>query len=209
MTPEEEAAFQGISQGINQGMAFGNVDPYEDVNAYGTPVVKTQKSGLTRRGKVAIAVAGVAIVGGGTIWWNVHSADVEADRKEAAALEIQMKKLELEELRIRNEAKAKDEKSDKATAAARQASVNQCVKDSSDLVGKGYGSPSKSDVIADCKQQYDADMDGSDMAAAGSSKDANGSDGGGINSATLLGLVAGGALVIAVAANKGKKAASS
>lgn len=201
MTPEEEDAFQGISQGINQGMTFGNVDPYEDVNAYGTPVVKTQKAGLTRRGKVAIAVAGVAIVGGGTIWWNVHSAGVEADRKEAAALEIQLKKLELEELRIRNEAKAKGEKADKAAAAARQASVNQCVKDSSDQGGKGFGSPSKSDVIADCKQQYDADTDGSDMAAAGSSKDADG----GMNSATLLGLVAGAGLVIAVAANKGKK----
>ncbi|GGV51258.1 hypothetical protein [Streptomyces spectabilis] len=205
MTPEEEAAFQGISQGINQGMAFGNVDPYEDVNAYGTPVAKPQKAGLTRRGKVAIAVAGVAIAGGGTVWWNVHSAGVEADRKEAAALQVQMKKLELQELRIRNEARAKDEKSDQVDAAARQARVNQCVKDSSDVVGKGYGSPSRSEVIADCKQQYDADADGSGMAAAGSSKDT----GGGINSATLLGLVAGGGLVVAVAANRGRKAASS
>ncbi|MEV0604544.1 hypothetical protein AB0I82_35330 [Streptomyces sp. NPDC050315] len=207
MTPEEEYAFQGISQGINQGMAFGNDDPYEETNAYGTTVVKTQKAGLTRRGKVAIAVAGVAIVGGGTIWWNVHSAGVEADRKEAAALELQMKKLELEELKIRNEAKAKDEKSDRAAAAARQASVNQCVKDySSDLVDKGYGSPSKSEAIADCKQQYDA-VNGSDMAAAGSAEDASGSDGGGLNSAALLGIVVGGGLVIAVAANKGKKVA--
>ncbi|WP_244967310.1 hypothetical protein [Streptomyces cacaoi] len=204
MTPEEEAAFQGISQGINQGMAFGNVDPYEDVNAYGTPVVK-QKPGLTRRGKIAIAAAGVAIVGGGTIWWNIHSASVEADRKQAAALQVQMKKLELEELRLRNEAKAKDEESDKAAAAARQARVNKCVDDSSDLVGKGVGSPSKSDVIADCKQQYGAGVDGSDMAAAGSSKESGGGDGGGINSAALLGIVAGGGLVVAVAAKKGKK----
>jgi len=207
MTPEEEAAFQGISQGINQGMAFGNVDPYEDVNAYGSPVVKTQKTGLTRRGKVAIAVAGAAIVGGGTIWWNVHSAGVEADRKEAAALEVQMKKLELEELRIRNEAKAKNDEADKAAADARQASVNQCVKDSSDQVGDELGSPSKSDVIADCQQQYDAGLDGSDMAAAGSAEDGGGADDKGINSAALLGLIAGGGLVIAAAANKGKKAA--
>lgn len=207
MTPEEEAAFQGISQGISQGMAFGNVDPYEEMNAYGTPVVKPQKSGLTRRGKVAVAVAGVAIVGGGTIWWNVHSASVEADRKEAAALQVQMKKLELEEMQIRNKAEAEDAKSDKAAAAARQARIDQCVKDSSDLIGKGFGSPSKSDVIADCRQQYDAGVDGSDMAAAGSAQDANSSGGEGINSATLLGLVAGGGLVIAVAANRGRKAA--
>ncbi|WP_228449675.1 hypothetical protein [Streptomyces alkaliterrae] len=207
MTPEEEAAFQGISHGINQGMTFGNVNPYEDVNAYGTSVVKPQKAGLTRRGKIAIAVAGVAIVGGGTIWWNVHSASVEADRKEAAALQLQMKKLELEELRIRNEAKAKEDKADQAAAAARQARVDQCVKDLSDLVGKGYGSPSRADVIADCKQQYGEGVNGSDMAAAAAEKGTNG-DGGGINSATLLGLVAGGALVIAVAANKGKKTAA-
>jgi hypothetical protein len=207
MTPDEEAMFQSISQGINQGMAFGNDDPYEDVNAYGTPVTKNQKAGLTRRGKVAVAVAGIAIVGGGTIWWNVHSANVEADRKEAAALQVQMKKLELEELRIRNEAKAKEDKADQAAAAARQASVDRCVKASSHLLDKGYGAPSKSDVIADCKQQYDAGVDGSDMAAVGSAT-GSGGDGGGINSATLLGLVAGGALVVAVVANKGKKAAS-
>ncbi|MBB1260397.1 hypothetical protein H3147_16360 [Streptomyces sp. OF8] len=192
---------------MNQGMTFGNVNPYEDVNAYGTSVVKPQKAGLTRRGKIAIAVAGVAIVGGGTIWWNVHSASVEADRKEAAALQLQMKKLELEELRIRNEAKAKEDKADQAAAAARQARVDQCVKDLSDLVGKGYGSPSRADVIADCKQQYGEGVNGSDMAAAAAEKGTNG-DGGGINSATLLGLVAGGALVIAVAANKGKKTAA-
>lgn len=207
MTPEEEAAFQGISQGIDQGMTFGNADPYEDVNAYGSPIVKPQKAGLTRRGKLAIAVAGVAIVGGGTIWWNIHSAGVEADRKEAAALEIQMKKLELEELRMRNEAKAKDEKSAEAAAAARQASVARCVKDSSDQIGKGFGSPSKSDVIEDCKQQYDA-VDGSDMVAAGNASDAHGGGEGGLNSAALLGLVAGGGLVVAVAANKGKKTAA-
>ncbi|MBW1603561.1 hypothetical protein JJV70_15910 [Streptomyces sp. JJ66] len=192
------------------GMTFGNsapdASPYADEGPYGTPVVTQKKAGLTRRGKVAVAVAGVAIVGGGTIWFQVHSAAVAKDEKEAAALQIQMKTLELEEMRLRNEQARTDKKAAAAAADKTQAAVDQCVKDSSDLIGKGFGAPSRSDVVADCKQQYEA-VDGSDMAAASHARDAgDGGGGGGINSSALLGLVAGGGLVIAVFARKGKQA---
>ncbi|MEK8141603.1 hypothetical protein NKH18_00440 [Streptomyces sp. M10(2022)] len=114
MTPDEERAFEGIQAGMTAGMTFGNsapdASPYADEGPYGTPVMH-KKAGLTRRGKVAIAVAGVAIVGGGTIWFQVHSAAVAKDEKEAAALQIQMKKLELEEIRIRNEQARTDKRS--------------------------------------------------------------------------------------------------
>ncbi|MEU9796412.1 hypothetical protein AB0E27_38640 [Streptomyces sparsogenes] len=209
MTPEEEKAFEGIQAGMAAGMAFGNsapdASPYADEGPYGTPVVK-QKAGLTRRGKVAIAVAGVAIVGGGTIWFQVHSAAVAKDEKEAAALQIQMKKLELEEMRIRNEQASTDKKAAAASAEKIQAAVDKCVKDSSGLIGKGYRAPSRGDVVADCKQQYEA-VDGSGMQAVGNARDAAGNAGGGeISSPALLGLVAGGGLAIAVFARKGKKA---
>ncbi|WP_228388494.1 hypothetical protein [Streptomyces jumonjinensis] len=191
-------------------MTFGNsapnASPYADEGPYGTPVAKHKKAGLTRRGKVAIAVAGVAIVGGGTIWFQVHSAAVVKDEKEAAALQIQMKKLELEEMKIRNEQASTDKKAATASADKIQTAVDKCVKDSSDLIGKGYGSPTRSDVVADCKQQYEA-TDRSGMEAAGTARDTgNGGGGGGINSPALLGLVAGGGLAVAVFARKGKKA---
>ncbi|MDO0929756.1 hypothetical protein QQY24_32035 [Streptomyces sp. TG1A-8] len=167
--------------------------------------MKQKKAGLTRRGKVAIAVAGVAIIGGGTIWFQVHSAAVAKDEKEAAALQIQMKKLELEEMRIRNEQMSAEKKAAAASAEKIQAAVDKCVKDSSGLIGKGYGSPSRSDVVADCKQQYES-LDGSGMQAAGNAQNASNGGGGGINSSALLGLVAGGGLAVAVFARKGRKA---
>ncbi|MEU4954324.1 hypothetical protein [Streptomyces lavendulae] len=193
---------------MTAGMSFGNsapdASPYADEGPYGTPVVH-KKAGLTRRGKVAIAVAGVAIVGGGTIWFQVHSAAVAKDEKEAAALQIQMKKLELEEMRIRNEQASSDKKAATASAEKIQAAVDKCVKDSSGQLDKGYGSPPRSAIVADCKQQYET-ADGSGMQAAGSTLDAGNTGGGGINSPALLGLVAGGALAVAVFARKGKKA---
>lgn len=209
MTPDEERAFEGIQAGMTAGMTFGNsavdASPYADEGPYGAPVATHKKAGLTRRGKVAIAVAGVAIVGGGTIWFQVHSAAVAKDEKEAAALQIQMKKLELEEMRLRNEQARTDKKAAAASAEKVQAAVDKCVKDSADLIGTGYGAPSRGDVVADCKQQYEA-IDGSGMEAAGSARDAGGAEGGGgINSSALLGLVAGGGLAVAVFARKGKK----
>ncbi|MEV5568100.1 hypothetical protein AB0L54_35395 [Streptomyces sp. NPDC052196] len=193
---------------MTAGMTFGNsapdASPYADESPYGAPVVH-KKAGLTRRGKVAIAVAGVAIAGGGTIWFQVHSAAVAKDEKEAAALQIQMKQLELEEMRIRNAQASNDKKAAADSAEKIQAAVDKCVKDSSGQIGKGYGSPSRSAVVADCKQQYDS-LDGSGMQAAGSSQATGSGEGGGINSPALLGLVAGGGLAIAVFARKGKKA---
>ncbi len=209
MTPDEERAFEGIQAGMAAGMTFGNstpeASPYADEGPYGAPVAH-KKAGLTRRGRVAIAVAGVAIVGCGTIWFQAHSAAVAKDEKEAAALQLQMKKLELEEMRIRNEQASTEKKAAAASAEKIQAAVDKCVKDSSGLIGKGYGSPSRSDVVADCKQQYET-ADGAGMQAAGNAQDAAGdAEGGEIGSPALLGLVAGGGLALAVFARKGKKA---
>ncbi|MCR8945097.1 hypothetical protein NW249_23550 [Streptomyces sp. OUCMDZ-4982] len=189
-------------------MTFGNgypgASPYADEGPYGTPVMY-KKAGLTPRGKVAIAVAGVAIIGGGTIWFQAHSAAVAKDEKEAAALQVQMKQLELEEMRIRNEQASTDKKAAAASAEKIQAAVDKCVKDSSaDQRGKGYV-PSRSAVVADCKQQYET-ADGSGMQAAGSSQAAGNEGDGGINAPALLGLVAGGGLAVAMFARKGKKA---
>ncbi|MBZ2410794.1 hypothetical protein HX747_30695 [Streptomyces sp. L06] len=192
------------------GMSFGttvpDASPYADEGPYGTPVAKQEKAGLTRRGKVALVVAGVAVVGGGTIWFQVHSAAVAKETKEAAALQVQIKELELEEMRLRNEAAAVDRKAATASAERVQAAVDQCVEDSSDLADKSYGAPAMSAIVADCKQQY-GEAGGADMEAAGGAQDATGEGAGdGLNSPELLGLVAGGGLVLALFARKGRKA---
>lgn len=197
MTNHHDDEFDDIIEGGYHNSPYGMPT---GIPAHSIPV----KPGLTKRGKVAIAVASVAVAGTGFFWYQAHTAQVAKDEKEAAALEIQMKKLELEELRIRNDEKVKTSQAETAAREAVQARIDKCVKDSEDLIGKGYGSPSKSDVIADCQQQYSGAADGSDMAAAGSAT-TTGNGGGGINSAALLGLVAGGGLIVAVAANRGKR----
>lgn len=212
MTPEEERAFEGIQAGMAAGMNFGNsnpdTSPYADEGPYGTPVENRKKAGLTRRGKVAVAVVSVAIVGSGAIWFQAHCAAVAKDEKEAAALQLQMKRLELEEMKIRNDKAVADMEAASSSAAKVQAALDQCVKDTFAVVHKKYGTPSKSAVVADCKRQYETD--GSGMAAASSARDTSGEGdaggGGGVNSPALLGLVAGGALALAVFARKGKKA---
>ncbi|MFJ1958631.1 hypothetical protein ACIOGT_37245 [Streptomyces microflavus] len=213
MTPDEERAFEVIEAGMAAGMNFGNSDPdpspYADEGPYGSPVEYHKKAGLTRRGKVAVAVAGVAIVGGGTVWFQTYSAAVAKEEKEAAALQLQVKQLELEEMKIRNDRAAADMKAATASAAKIQAALDQCVKETFDQVSKEYGTVSKSAVVADCKRQYAPVVDGSGMAAASVARDAGGTGGGGgggVNSPALLGLVAGGGLALAVFARKGKKA---
>ncbi|MFD6658618.1 hypothetical protein ACFWEB_26155 [Streptomyces parvus] len=154
-------------------------------------------------------VASVAIIGSGTVWFQVHSAAVAKDEKEAAALQLQMKRLELEEMKIRNDKAIADMEAASSSAAKIQAALDRCVKDTFAVVHKDYGTPSKSAVVADCKRQY-ASADGSGMAAVSSASDTGGDGGtgggGGVNSPALLGLVAGGALALALFARKGKKA---
>ncbi|MGK4909706.1 hypothetical protein [Streptomyces albus] len=204
MTPEEEKAFEGIQAGMAAGMAFGDSASGDaalaDDGPYGTPVEKRRKAGLTRRGKIAVAAAGIAVVGGGTIWFQVHAAAVAKEEKEAAALQLQMKKLELEEMKLRNEQAVIDKKAAAASAAQIQAAVDKCVKNAD-------GALSRSAAVAECREQYAA-TDGSDIEVTGSDRDTGaGGGGGGINSPALLGLVAGGGLAVAVFARKGRKPA--
>lgn len=180
---------------------------YTDPGPYGTPA-QPVKPGLTKRGKIAIAVASVAVAGTGFIWYQGQSAQAAKDTKEAAALEIQMQKVELEKLKEVNKATVAQKKEKATEDAARQKFVNACVKADKGLVGKKMG-VTYSSVVGDCQAQYEGGVDGSDMAEAGSVSDAAGTDGGGgagINSSGLLALAAGGGLLVVLAANRGKKA---
>jgi hypothetical protein len=195
----------GFDQIINEEWHVNPTPEYNHQGPYGTPV-QPVKPGLTKRGKVAIAVASVAVAGTGFIWYQGESAQAAKDAKEAAALQIQMQKLELEKLKEINKATV-EQKNEQATEdAARQKFVDACVEADKGLVGKQMG-VTYSSVVDDCQGQYEGGTDGSDMAAAGSASDTASTDGGGgVNSAGLLALAAGGGLLVVVAANRGKKA---
>ncbi|WP_369211776.1 hypothetical protein [Streptomyces flavofungini] len=203
MTPEEEMAFNQIAKEYpmaerpNEYAQNNDYDPY---GPYGVPQAP-QKTGLTPRGKAAIAL-GIAIIGGGSIiGWNVHSSNEAEREQKAQEIALQQERLELERLKEMNRA---DEKESKATNAAdkiRQANVDACVKANASKVDKAtLGAPSHGDVVEDCQAQYPASADGSDMAAAGSASDGDG-EGGGLNDSMLAGAV----VVVAAVALFAKK----
>ncbi|MFG2970808.1 hypothetical protein ACGFZS_46820 [Streptomyces sp. NPDC048288] len=161
------------------------------------------KPGLTKRGKIAITVAALAVAGTGFFWYESNAAQAAKDAKDTAALEIQMKKLELEKLKEINKATVAQSK-EKATAdATRQKAVNACIEADKGLVGKQMGVTYKS-VVADCQSQFADDSDGTDMAAAGSST-STGSGGVGINSTGLLAIAGGGGLLVVMAASRARR----
>lgn len=170
--------------------------------------VQPVKPGLTRRGKVAITVAAVAVAGTGFFWYESHSAQVAADAKETAALQIQMKQLELEKLKEINKANATHSKEKATEDAERKKFVDACIDADKGLVGKQMG-VTYSSVVADCQDQFQTDtgksVDGTDMAAAGSARDT--ADGGiGINSTGLLAITGGLGLVVVLTAARSRKA---
>lgn len=182
-----------------------HVNPSEiiDQNPYGTPTT-VQKAGLTKRGKAALGIGAAVIAGGSLIGYQVHSANVAESEAKAQEIALKSQALELEKLRETNRANEVDRKEKASQAKVRQASVDTCVKDSADLVGKGFGSPSHHDIVSDCQAQY-ADVPSSgDMEAAASAQDTGNGSSGGVNQGLLIG---GGVLVLflAVAGKKGTR----
>jgi hypothetical protein len=182
-----------------------HVNPSENIdqNPYGAPV-QPSKPGLTKRGKAALGIGAAVIAGGGLIGYQVHSANVAASEAKTQELALKSQALELEKLREMNRANEADRKAKDGQAKARQASIDTCVKDSSHMVGKGFGSPSHRDIVTDCQTQY-ADVPSSgDMEAAASATDTGNSSGGGVNQGLLVG---GGVLVVflVAAAKKGTR----
>ncbi|MFF7476660.1 hypothetical protein [Streptomyces sp. NPDC008092] len=177
------------------------------INSHTSPYgnsVQPVKPGLTKRGKVAITVAAIAMAGTGFFWYESHAAQAAQDAKETAALEIQMKKLDLEKLKEINKATAAQSKEQAAADATRQKSVDACIDADKGLVGKQMGVTYKS-VVADCQSQFAAGqgVNGSDMAEAGSSTSTK-NGGGGINSTGLLAIAGAAGLLVVLAARRTK-----
>lgn len=183
---------------------FGDRDQaeYPSTGPYGTPV-HPQKPGLTKRGKVAIAVGAAVIGSGSLIGYQVHSSNAAQAEAKAQELQLKAEALELEKLREINRASEANRKTETTVEKARQADIDACVKANADRVGKAFGSPTRRDVVDDCQAQYSATTSDDDMAAASSSSDT--ANGGGLNPANTLVIAVGAAGLIVFAASKGRR----
>lgn len=177
----------------------------EQTTAYGS-AMQPVKPGLTKRGKVALAIGATVLAGGSMMAWQHYSAQAEENGLKAQELALKQQELRIQELKEINKATTAQKKEKATEDAARQKFVDSCVDADKGLVGKQMGVTYRS-VVADCQAQYQGNeggVDGTDMAAAGSVSDTSGGADG-INSGTLLGIAAGAGLLVAVAANRGRR----
>lgn len=183
---------------IIKGMRVNDPAEHLDPTPYGTTGQAT-KPGLTKRGKVAIGVGAAVIAGSSLIGYQMY----EANTMKARELELKAQALELEKFREANRVSQTTQKQASAQVKERQASVDACVKDQADQVGKAYGSPSYRDIVDACQAQYAGGPDAvSGLEATASTQPAGGGEG--VNQGALMGvLVLGGG--IAILTRKGKR----
>jgi len=189
---------------MNQEFPVNNPTEYIDNNPYGGHAAP-HKPGLTKRGKAALGIGAAVIAGGSLIGYQSYAASAAENEAKAKELSIKTQQLELAKMRELNRANQADRKAQVSDTETRQASINKCVKDQSDQIGKEYGSPSYRDVVDACQAQYSGTTaSGDDMQSAASSSQASSGDGGGVNNFVLLG---GGALAVLLvtAAKKGAR----
>ena len=182
-----------------------------DPNPYGPPAAHHAaagspqvKPGLTPRGKVALSVGAVVLVGGAFIGYQSHTATVAENANRAKEMEIQAQLLRIEEMKEINRANAKKETANTTQEKTRQASVDSCITTDKAMVGKGMGSPSYREVIDNCLARYSPQQNSTrfDTAAATTplSSTATGANEGGLSGFLVLGI--GAAAVLAFGAAK-------
>ena len=186
----------------NNGSEFDDIVNTETWGPYGSPQPQQVKPGPTKRGKVVLSIGAAVLAGTGILTWQHYDAAEKASQVKAQELSIQQQKLELEKLKVLSEANAKNAKTQAAQDASRQKQIDACVSHNKGLVGKQFGA-TYSSVLSDCQAQYASTGSTSGMQEAASSTDTTSSDGG-VSPGLLLAIGAGGALVIAVAANRGR-----
>jgi hypothetical protein len=196
MSPNDEYEFQRIT---GQQFPTETIDPAP----YGMHPHRV-KTGLTPRGKAALALSGAALAATALVGWQISSSNAaEADQK-AQELALKQQELRLKELQILGQQAAVNTKTATDQATAFQAKVDSCVKANKGLVGKQLGATYRS-VVDDCKAQYES-ASAVDMQAAASSTStsAGGSGGAQVNGGVLVGGVALAGLM-AVALRRGRR----
>jgi hypothetical protein len=162
---------------------------------YGPPPAHQQrpvKTGLTPRGKAALAIAATICAGGGLLGYQHYAAAQAANQVKAQELQIEQQKLALEQQKALDKATQTAQKTQTVADANRQKKIDACVENNRGLVGKQLGA-TLSSVIDDCQKQYPATTNTGDMQEA-----ATASTTGGSGNATDILLVGGAALALGV-----------
>ncbi|WP_046248837.1 hypothetical protein [Streptomyces sp. MBT28] len=194
MSPEEFAKEFG-PEFTNQQPA-----PIPPTGPYGHPA-QPVKTGLTKRGKTALAIGATVIAGGGFLTWQNHTEQAAENEVRAQELAIQQQQIELETLKELNKASAVQEKTQETLDAERQKQIDACIKTDKARVGKQLG-VTYSSVLNDCQAKFGSTSSGIQEAASTSST----GDDSSISPGLLLAIAVGGSLVVGVAANRGRKA---
>jgi uncharacterized protein HemX len=191
---DPDAAFDGIVNNsfqtnpqVTPGQTYTDPHPYGPPPAYHQAPVKT---GLTPRGKVAVALAATVVAGGSLLGWQHYAAGQAANDLKAKELQVQQGQLELKKIQAMKEVNEAQDKKQKAADQQRQKLINSCVEADKGLIGKQMG-VDYSSVMKDCQAQFSTTGTSADMQEAASAS-ATGSDGS-INNMVLVG---GGALAI-------------
>lgn len=197
MTAHEEE-FDQIVKRMNMGTPTESTDQ----NPYGSPV-QHHKTGLTKRGKAALAIGATVIAGGGMLTWQHYNTEAQASEIRAQELQYKSNLLALEMQKELNKTNTADQKAQETYTASQQKQISACVDADKGLIGKQLGVTYQS-VTEDCRAEYGAsNEDRGAMQEAASTTVTDSSSG--ISPGVLLGIGTGGALLIAVAANRGKK----
>jgi hypothetical protein len=198
-TPDD-AEFNSIIE-FQKAQSMNPQQEYTDNAPYGTQM-HSGKPGLTKRGKAALGIGAAVIAGGSLIGYQSYAANAAENEAKAQELAIKSQQLELAKMRELNRSNQADRKAQVSETETRQASINKCVKDQADQVGKEYGSPSYRDVVDACQAQYaDTTSSADDMQTAASSSQVSSGDEGGVNNFLLLGGGALAVLLVTVAKN--------
>ena len=192
------------NDGFDEVIRDFDTSPYQpaahiDPNPYGIPANSIpEKSGLTKRGKVALAIGAVILAGGGLISWQHYSAEAAASEAKAQEFQLEKQRLDLEMMKEMNKANTASSKAQNSQEQERQKQVSACVDADKGLVGKQLG-VTYSSVLKDCQAQYPATTDGADMQTTASAHDTNGSGSGGVNGGLVIAgaALAGGVLLVA------------
>lgn len=191
MSPEYNDGFDDAIAGFHQNGTYQqpeHVDPHpygtQGIPAHSIPV----KPGITKRGKVALAIGVTILAGGGLLTWQHYAAEAKASELQAQEWQYKRDLLALEMQKEMNKANAQDKKAQETHDAAQQKQINACVNADKGLIGKQLGVTYRS-VLEDCQAQYSSSA-GEDMQEAATSTD---SGGGGVNEGLLIG---GGVLVL-------------
>ena len=157
---------------------------------------------------VRLAIGATVIAGGSLLAWQNYSSEASANAIKAQELQYKQDLLELEKLKELNKANTKNQEVQSTVDAARRKQVDACVAADKNRVGKQLG-VTYSSVLADCQNQYPPTStvglkEAASTADTGSDTDTGA--GGGISPAGLIGIGAGAALLVGVAANRSKKA---